>query len=140
MRHLKYHNNYQSTRSVIAYDFDGTLHLSVNKYGHPLNYYAPIETLVPNWPTINQLKEDSKTCDIYVVSARNTGDEKYIKSYCDLHNLDVKGVYCTDDTSKLYTLQMLRAIRIYDDNLRVKRSLTGSNIEFRLPLYESSQQ
>lgn len=121
--------------NVIAYDFDGTLHLSVTKDGHPLNYFANVSTLIPNIPMMDQMKRDSENNTIIVVSARDYGDEKYIESFCQLYKLPVSGVYCTNDNSKLNTLLDLNVSKIYDDNLNVKRDIEETDIEFCLPIY-----
>lgn len=129
MKHLK------DFKKIISYDFDGTLHLTVNAHGHPLDYYLNILLLKPNWPTINQLKEDALTHRIIVVSARNYGDEAYIESFCKNYKLPVDGVFCTNDLSKRRLLQSMSVVKHYDDNLKVKQDLEGSGVEFSLPIY-----
>lgn len=127
MKHLK------DFRRIISYDFDGCLHLTVDKYGNPLGYFMSVDLLKPSISMIKQLKEDSKLSDIVIVTARNRGDEWYIQEFIDLWKLPVQHIFCTNDTSKLPILLKINAIKHYDDNPRVERDLLGSDIQFSYP-------
>jgi hypothetical protein len=124
---MKYLNNF---KEIISYDFDGTLHLTCDQYGNPLDYYMDVALLKPNIKMIDLLKSEAKDFKIVIVSARNMGDEDYIMSFCKLHNLPVEDVFCTHNRTKLPILQQIKAIRHYDDNPKVERDLIGSGIEF----------
>ena len=132
MKHLKSSKEF---KTVVSYDFDGTLHLTVNKGGHPLDYYLNILLLKPNWPTIEQLKLDAESNRIIVVSARNYGDEDYIQSFCDNYKLPVEGVFCTNDLSKRKILTAMKVVKHYDDNKNVELDLQNSDVIFSYPIY-----
>lgn len=122
-------------KKIIVYDFDGTLHLTVDNFGNPLDFTMDVSLLKPNWPTIEQLKKDSADHTIIIVSARYYGDEKYIVQFVKQHKLPVADIFCTNTTNKLPILQDLRAVKIYDDNPKVEQFLEGSGIEFSYPIY-----
>lgn len=125
-------------KNIIVYDFDGTLHLTVDSFGNPLDFTMDVALLKPNWAMIKKLKEDAKDHRIIIVSARNYGDEAYINAFVKLHKLPVEDVFCTNDRPKLPFLQDLGAIKIYDDNPRVERNVAGSGIIFSYPIYDVS--
>jgi hypothetical protein len=128
MRHL---NDF---KEIYSYDFDGTLHLTVDRYGNPLDFYMDVALLLPNYKMLGYLKLEAVDFKIVVVSARNIGDEDYIMSFCKLHKLPVADVYCTNNRSKLPVLQRLNALKHVDDNPKVEADLKGSDIRFFYPV------
>jgi hypothetical protein len=128
MRHL---NNF---KEIISYDFDGTLHLTVDRFGNPLDFYMDVALLKPNMPMLDMLRKEAEDFKIVIVSARNIGDEDYILKFVKLWKLPVSDVFCTHNQTKLPILQKLKAVKHYDDNPKVERDLLGSEIEFKYTL------
>lgn len=143
MRHLSSYHLFESeARPVITYDFDGVMHTGVIPGTiHPL----PMPSQwTPNMTMINRLKDEAKTHDIYIVTARDgdsSGRNQWIDKFVIDHKLPVKDVICTNDTPKLPYLKKLGSIRHYDDNKKMIAELRDSDIEFVLvdPLSEKTK-
>lgn len=118
----------QYQQPVVSFDFDGVLHCDIIPgTNHPINFWSA--DLTPYPAMIEKLKEEARNNKVIIVTARDYGD-KVPSLFVKNHNLPVSNVFCTDNGPKLATLQREKAIRHYDDSLRVKSELEGSNIEF----------
>ncbi len=113
---------------IVSFDFDGCLHRSVI-HGHPIgreNY----NKWIPFTEIIAKVFEELRHHEVVIVTARDTYETPYIEKFLKHHKIPITKIFCTDNDGKLETLQRLKAIRHYDDSLRVKKELEGSGIEF----------
>ena len=102
-------------KRVCTFDLDGTIHKSVIG-PHPTDPWEP-ELWEPNREMIDKMKEEAKTADVYIVTARddNSYNRAAINKFIEMHDLPVKKVYYTDNRPKLPTLIKLGSMRHYDD-------------------------
>ena len=116
------------TNKIVSFDFDGCLHRSV-VHGHPIgreNY----RKWIPFSEIIQKVYEELRHHEVVIVTARDSYEIPYIQGFLKHHKIPITKIFCTDNEPKLETLKMLKVIRHYDDSLRVKKELEGSNIEF----------
>jgi hypothetical protein len=117
--------------TTVSFDFDGVLHKDVIPGTlHPKSYYKI--DLDPNDQMLAKVREEAKTNNVVIVSARPAMSQDVIEKFIKNHNLPIERVYTTDDRPKLPLLLKLGVVRHYDDNPKIRNSLEDSGIEFVL--------
>ena len=112
----------------ISYDFDGVLHVSV-KGLDPIEFFDHNQW-EPFTEMHDQLREDSKTHEIIVVTARHPMTNDNVWDFIRKHDLPISKVYATNNMSKIPILKMVGAVRHYDDNRFIATALSDNAIEF----------
>ena len=127
---------------VVSFDFDGVLHTDIipNTH-HPISHFDT--DLTPNEQMHQQLRQEAAKNKVVIVSARCPESQTIISDFCKQYALPITGIYTTCDRPKLPILLKLNAIRHYDDNLKVGRELSNSDIEFiyvKVPVNEKMKK
>lgn len=116
-------------KSVVSFDFDGVLHSDVYPGTiHPIDFHTT--DLNPRLDMFSVVKQESIKNKIIVVSARHSYMKRYMDEFIINYNLPISETYVTKGLPKKPLLLKLNVIRHYDDNIKMKKELRGSGIEF----------
>jgi hypothetical protein len=98
--------------SFVSFDFDGILHLDVDRHGNPYDFET--SDMEPNEPMLKRLREEAKSHRIAIVTARNGWMLDPIHEFVEKHRLPVDRIESA--MPKINALHAMGAIRHYDDN------------------------
>lgn len=127
MQHIKLYENFN--KPIVSFDFDGTLHVSVDGRGHPINFDKP-DSWVPFTEVFEFVKKEAETNIIICVSGRDEWMKPGMEQFINMHQLPIEAIYVTNDRPKTETLEKLKAIKHYDDIAKTGELLIGTGIEF----------
>lgn len=126
---LKYKNFLnEDNRPIISYDFDGTLHCSVE--GLDPYDFVDWKSWEPFTEVHDQLKKDAVHHKIVITTARPPETNEYIFEFLKFYKLPAEQIYATNDMPKTPVLLKMGAIKHYDDNIKLTAPLKAAGIEF----------
>ena len=130
LRHISPYKLFEDKRPVISYDFDGCLHTSVHGMD-PIDF-VDFESWEPFTEMHDQLRLDAENHKIVVVTARAPITNSFVWDFINKYELPIEEIYATNNFPKTPILKEIKAIKHYDDNIKLKEPLKLAGIEFVL--------